>query len=72
MGATPHTRVHGDEILINDRIAIGGHYHTVLSNSKERGESFITMQLSCTDTGTEETQFVELTVSADSIFYVIR
>jgi len=72
MGATPASLVRGDEILVDDVIGLGGVLFTVLSNSKERGEGFITMQLSSTNAITKESIFVEVTVSIDSMFFVTR
>jgi hypothetical protein len=72
MSTTPDTIVRGDEILVGDLFGIGGALYTVLSNSKERGEDFITMQLSSENAVAKETKFAELTINIDSLFFVLR
>jgi hypothetical protein len=72
MGESPYVMVRGDEILVNDVLGLGGVFFTVLSNSKERGEGFITMQLSSMNAVTKESIYAELTVSIDSLLFVTR
>ena len=72
MSATPSSLVRGDEILVDDLIGLGGSIYTVLSNNKERGEGFITMQVRHINAVTKVYSYAEITVSIDSMFFVTR